>query len=167
MFKVRVNGIDKAIAELDTTKARMDAKLDEFMRRLAEIGLATASVGYSAFAWTEFKNGNPIEKKADISVTVEPIGNGYAVVAEGVEVMFVEFGAGVYYNGSESYPGERPEGVVGIGEYGKGHGKQDAWGYKDGDGVTIARGNMPSAAMYYAKEDIRRDIERIAREVFR
>ena len=39
-----------------------------------------------------------------MSVDVEPIDGGYAIVAKGQAVAFIEFGAGVYHNPSEPYP---------------------------------------------------------------
>lgn len=170
MYELRLKGLDRVLHSFDLMERDLDRKLDEFLKGLAEIGLATASVGYSNFVLHEgIPSGKDVdwyETTPEINVTVEPIENGYAVVAEGREVLFVEFGAGVYYNGSEAYPGERPEGVVGIGQYGRGYGNRDAWAFDDGGGKVITRGNMPAAAMYWASEDIKRNIEQVAKEVF-
>ena len=168
MFKVKVKSLNNVLHNI--IKQDLDNKMNEVCKRLAEIGLATASVGYSNFVLHEgIPSGNDVdwyERTPVIDVKVEPMKNGYKVIAEGKELFFVEFGAGVYYNGSEAYPGERPEGIIGIGQYGRGYGNRNAWGFDDGSGKVVTRGNMPSATMYYASEDMKREIERITKEVF-
>jgi hypothetical protein len=103
----------------------------------------------------------------DVSVHLDEISNGYAIVADGKAVAFIEFGAGVYHNGSEPYPNPRPDGIVGIGEYGKGHGKRKAWGYLDeNDELVITRGNPAAMPMWYASEEIKSSVLKVVREVF-
>ena len=172
-MKVDVNifdyaSVSRATRRLDTY-LDLKEKADELCRRLAELGCTTATVG---FANAIYDGTN------DVKVEVKPIDNGYAVVAYGNAVMFIEFGAGVYYNGSGSYPGELEPGVVGIGEYGQGRGKKDWWLYPGPPGnaggvpstsvpgMTITHGNPPAAAMYRAKQEVKDAIERIASEVF-
>lgn len=125
---------------------------------LAEIGLREASVRFT----TAMYDGTN-----DVSVHLDTIPNGYAIVADGKAVAFIEFGAGVYHNGSEPYPNPRPGGVVGIGEYGEGHGKQKAWGYIDeNDELVITRGNPAAMPMWYASEEIKSSVLKVVREVF-
>jgi hypothetical protein len=103
----------------------------------------------------------------DSEVTLKIIENGYQIVAEGHAVAFIEFGAGVYYNPSEPYPNPRPDGIVGIGEYGKGYGKRQAWGFKnESDELVITHGNPAAMPMWYASEEMRNSILQIARRVF-
>ena len=168
MLQVKVKGIERVVQSLSPEE--LNKKMNEVCKQLAEVGKETASVGYSNFVLHEgIPSGDDVdwyERTPKIDVRVEPTENGYKVVAEGDELYFVEFGAGVYYNGSEAYPGERPEGIVGIGQYGKGYGNRNAWAFDDGSGKVVTRGNMPSATMYYASEDMKREIERITKEVF-
>jgi hypothetical protein len=125
---------------------------------LAKIGIREASVRFT----TAMYDGTN-----DVSVHLDEINNGYAIVADGKAVAFIEFGAGVYHNGSEPYPNPRPKGVVGIGGYGKGHGKQKAWGYIDeNDELVITRGNPAAMPMWYASEEIKNAVLKVAREVF-
>jgi hypothetical protein len=103
----------------------------------------------------------------DVSVKLDETNNGYVIVADGNAVAFIEFGAGVYHNTSEPYPNPRPQGIVGIGEYGKGMGKRKAWGYKDeNDTLVITRGNPAAMPMWYASEEIKKSVLRVAKEVF-
>ena len=83
-------------------------------------------------------------------------------------MFFIEFGAGVYFNGPEPYPEPRPDGVAKIGEYGQGKGKQNTWGYYDDGGNLILTHGTPAAMpMYHAERTMEQEIKRIAREVFR
>ena len=173
-MKVDVNifdyaSVSMATRRLDTYYSALKSKADELCKRLAELGCTRAKLDFSNATY---------DGTNDVEVNVKPIDNGYAVVASGNAVMFIEFGAGVYYNGSGSYPGELEPGVVGIGQYGQGRGKNDWWLYpgEPGNaggvpstavpGMTITHGNPPAAAMYHAKQEVKDAIERIAKEVF-
>lgn len=150
--------IGAAIKELQRYKEWVEVKTKELCERLSVIGAYEASV---RFAGAIYDGSN------DVSVDVEPIDGGYAIVAKGQAVAFIEFGAGVYHNPSEPYPLPRPDGIVGIGEYGKGKGKRRAWGYYDNAGeLVITRGNPAAMPMWYAMREMEREIRRIAREVF-
>ena len=150
--------IGAAIKELQRYKEWVEAKTKELCERLSVIGAYEASV---RFAGAIYDGSN------DVFVDVEPIDGGYAIVAKGQAVAFIEFGAGVYHNPSEPYPLPRPDGIVGIGEYGKGKGKQQAWGYYDNAGeLVITRGNPAAMPMWYAMREMENEIRRIAREVF-
>ena len=151
-------GISQAIQELKRYKQEFLRREKRLLEGLAEIGLKEASVRFT----TAMYDGTN-----DVSVTLDVINNGYAIVAEGQAVAFIEFGAGVYHNGSEPYPNPRPNGIVGIGEYGQGKGKQKAWGYKnENDELVITRGNPAAMPMWYASEEIKNSVLKVVREVF-
>lgn len=155
--------INRAIKELNEYKAWVKRKTDELAERLAMIGIKEASVRFNG-AYVDSSVGN------DTQLSVERTGNGYKVVASGTQTWFIEFGTGVYYNGAEPYPSPpgRPEGVSKIGEYGKGRGKRNSWGYTDEDGEVHITHGMPAAMpMYHASEEMRMSILQVAREVFR
>ena len=150
--------IDRAINDLKQYKREFLKKEKRLLEGLAEIGIKEASVRFT----TAMYDGTN-----DVSVKLDTTKNGYAIVAEGRAVAFIEFGAGVYHNTSEPYPNPRPTGIVGIGEYGKGHGKRNAWGYKnENDELVITRGNPAAMPMWYASEEIKNQVLRIAKEVF-
>lgn len=150
--------IDRAIAELQEYKRWVQQKEKLLTERLALIGAREASVRFGSAYYT----GNN-----DVYVDVEPTSNGWVITASGEAVCFIEFGAGVYYNGQDSYPNPRPEGVVGIGEYGSGKGKQSTWGYYDESGELVLTHGTPAAMpMYHASREMRQSILKIAREVF-
>ena len=150
--------IDRAIKELKAYKQEFLKKEKQLLEGLANLGVREASVRFT----TAMYDGTN-----DVSVSLETTKNGYVIVAKGQAVAFIEFGAGVYHNTGEPYPNPRPEGIVGIGEYGKGKGKQKAWGYVSEDGeVVITRGNPAAMPMWYASEEMKNSVLRLAREVF-
>lgn len=157
-FGLSESGINNAIKELEEYKNSLKAKADELTNRLALIGAQVASIRFSNAMY---------DGDNDVHISVETTDKGYKIVASGQAVAFIEFGAGVYHNGKEPYPKPRPQGIVGIGEYGKGRGKRQAWGYRDESGeLHITRGNPAAMPMWYASEEMRRMIEKIAKEVF-
>ena len=148
----------QAVRELRDYYAHILPKLKEVCRRLAEIGVQYAQ---QTFSQAQYDGDN------DVSVTYQEIENGYKIVASGQAVCFIEFGAGVYYNGNDSYPGNRPAGVVGIGEYGSGKGKRNAWGFYASTGdLVITHGNPPAAAMFNSIQIMKEQLDRIVKEVF-
>lgn len=150
--------IDRAIKELKAYKREFLAKEKRLLEGLAEIGIKEASVRFT----TAMYDGTN-----DVSVRLNKAKNGYVIEAKGKAVAFIEFGAGVYHNGSEPYPNPRPTGIVGIGEYGKGMGKRKAWGYKnENDELVITRGNPAAMPMWYASEEIKSSVLRVVKEVF-
>ena len=150
--------LSRAIKELKAYRDSIEAKEQQLLDELANIGVREASIRFT----TAMYDGTN-----DVSVTLEPIANGYRIVAAGQAVCFIEFGAGVYHNQGEPYPNPRPAGVVGIGEYGEGRGKRQAWGFRDDSGeLVITHGNPAAMPMWYASEEMRNSILTIARRVF-
>ena len=150
--------IDNAIKELKAFKVSLDQKKDKLLEELANIGVKEASVRFTTAMYDGVN---------DSSVTLETITDGYCIKAEGKAVAFIEFGAGVYHNPGEPYPNPRPSGIVGIGEYGKGYGKRQAWGFTDASGeVVVTHGNPAAMPMWYASEEMKNNILKVAREVF-
>ena len=157
-MKVSSSSIQNAINELKSYRDSLDAKTDKLLKELAYIGVKEASIRFTTAMYDGVN---------DSSVTLEPIKDGYCIKAEGKAVAFIEFGAGVYHNPGEPYPNPRPAGIVGIGEYGKGYGKRQAWGYRDESGeLVVTHGNPAAMPMWYASEEMRNAIKAKFVEVF-
>lgn len=74
----------------------------------------------------------------------------WTISIEGKDVAFIEFGAGVYHNGSGTHPRARYTGMK-IGTFGQGKGSQNAWGYYDENGnVIITHGTPAQMPLYNA-----------------
>lgn len=163
--------INEAIKEINRYKKWVDEKTKLLIEKLALIGAQEASV---RFATAMYDGVNDSEVSVDIQ------GSRAVISAKGQAVCFIEFGAGIYHNPGEPYPLPRPKGIVGIGKYGQGKGKQTTWGYygepgssgvvkvnnKTGKEVVLTHGNPASMPMWYATEEMRNEVLRVAREVF-
>lgn len=143
--------VSRAQRQLDEYFADLIEKANTVCERLATIGAVRASLDFSRAIY----NGTN-----DVSVSVEPIENGYAIHARGNAVLFIEFGSGATYG----YGHPEPEGY-GPGTYpGKGHWNDpNGWWYGNHE---HSYGNPPAQAMYNAKRDIQAEVQRIADEVF-
>lgn len=157
-MKVSSSSVQDAIKALRSYQHSLDVKTDKLLWELANIGVKEASIRFTTAIYDGVN---------DSSVTLKPIQGGYCIVAEGKAVAFIEFGAGVYHNPGEPYPNPRPNGIVGIGEYGKGYGKRQAWGFRDESGeLVVTRGNPAAMPMWYASEEMRKAIKEKFVEVF-
>jgi hypothetical protein len=163
-MKIVINPFDKKSidnAERIVRKYKMDfeVKEAEFVRRLAEIGVSVAQAG---FATADYDGVN------DVVVSLEKTASGYAVVASGKTVGFIEFGTGVRYpewDGSDVDYTPPPHG-----SYGKGQGKNPyGWWFRGSDGAVARHtyGNPPAEAMLTARNMMIERVTAIAREVFR
>lgn len=132
-----VQSIEDAIQKLDD----LSKALDDLSRPVSHLGLQaraqTARVAYNALA------NFPGPRR--IHIFNHHSGNHADVVMIGPGVAFLEFGAGVHFNGTGSYPIKTPPGIVGIGEYGMGQGKQDMWKY----GHKWTHGNPSAKPLYF------------------
>jgi len=152
---INVQGLDELIDQLDAYRDSLPRRTDELCRRLAEYGLVLADASFSGAAYDGPK---------DVNVTVEPIDNGYRIVADGSTILILEFGAGVTYGYGHPNPGP-----YGPGTYPstKGHWNDpNGWYLPKSAGGGHTWGNPPSMTMYNTAKDIQREIESIAREVF-
>lgn len=165
-FDLGPEGIDRAIKEVKAFRELFLLKEKQLLEGLAMLGVHEASVRFTTAMYDGVN---------DVKVDLREITNGYAIEANGKAVAFIEFGSGVYHNTGEPYPNPRPEGVVGIGEYGQGKGKRRAWYYKgepgtngevQKNGVVKTRGNPASMPMWYASSEMKNSILKLAREVF-
>lgn len=151
--------IDAAIRMVNQYKKDFEAKVTEFTRRLAEIGVSVASAGFST---ADYDGVN------DVVVSMEKTDTGYNVVASGKTVGFIEFGTGVRYpewDGSDVEYTPPPHG-----SYGKGQGKNPyGWWFRGSEGAMAQHtyGNQPAEAMLTARNQMIERVTAIAREVWK
>lgn len=163
-MNVTVNVFDPRDMQIATDEiaeylADLQEKGNQICERLASIGALRASIGFSSAIYPGVN---------DVSISVEPISNGWAIHARGNAVLFIEFGAGATLG--YGHPEAKAEGY-GPGTYNPDYPTPEnpnwrnpkGWWYGDGQHTY---GNPPAAAMYYAKEEVIRNIEQVAREVF-
>lgn len=107
---------------------------------------------------------------ANVSVTVELGENVTFIIANGEDAVWVEFGAGVFYNGDAgSYPNPYAitMGMSAIGTYGEGHGAYDEWAFPGKDGKHHRTHGTPAAMpLYRAVQSVVEQYVAKAQEVF-
>lgn len=158
MITVKVNGLTETLRRIEEYKNGVQRKANELARRLAEMGATNVSL---MFARAIYDGQN------DFNVTVEDTNSGgYKIVVNGETVAFVEFGAGVTYGYGHPQAGQFG---VGPGTYpsGKGHWNDPkGWWIPRDKGGGHTYGNPPNMPMYNTAADLRREMARVAREVF-
>lgn len=158
-------GIEKAIKELETYKVDFKTKTEEFVRRLADIGISEA---INILAHEGFGDA---PRDADFAVEVDSEGNAIRAIikASGEGLLFWEFGAGNYYNGMTSPNPKAGEFGMGPGTYpGQTHVPDPGfWYYYDG-GTKAVRSYGTSATMpiYRAGQEMAERVIEIAREIY-
>lgn len=161
-MKIRITlseeSIDAAIKQVESYKKDLGRKTNELAQRLAAMGATQISLGFSRAIYT-----GPM----DYDVTVEDMGEDkYRVVASGTTILFAEFGSGVTYG--DGHPLDSQLGY-GPGTYpGQTHAMTGKGWYlpKDkGGGHTY--GNPPNMPVYNTAKELKNEVERVAREVFK
>lgn len=171
-IKVRLSdaGLRDAERQIQEYKTTLNQKAQEFARALAQKGIDVATV---KFANAQYAGDN------DVTVEHDPVQtpNGFAIVAHGKAVAFIEFGTGVSHS---AYGGKLPDEVGEHGTYGKGNGQHKRWYYYgesgnagtpvkqvDGKGeLNYTSGNEPAMAMWGAVEEMASQVEATWREVW-
>lgn len=171
-IKVRLSdaGLRDAERQIQEYKTTLNKKAQEFAKALAQKGIDVATV---RFANAQYAGDN------DVTVEHDPVQtpNGFAIVAHGKAVAFIEFGTGVMHS---AYGGELPDGVGEHGTYGKENGKRKRWYYygesgnagtpvKEVDGkgqLNYTSGNDAAMAMWGAVEEMASQVEATWREVW-
>lgn len=148
-------------------------KLDKFVYELAREGIPVIENNMAESSYTYDEKG--IQSGSDTThrtyVKLNSFGN-YAkatLIVEGKELLFIEFGAGVYHNieaGATKHPLGAQYGFL-IGSYGQGHGAQQVWGYyADSGELMLTRGTKATMPVYKADLAIRNAVVSVAKRVF-
>ncbi len=151
--------IDRALKQLKQYEKDFARKEAEFVRRLVEIGVSVATVG---FATADYDGVN------DVLIADTQAGTRAAVIAYGETVGFIEFGTGVTNpewdnSGMEYTPPAH-------GTYGKGRGKNPhGWYFKQSEGGAARHtyGNPPAEAMLTARDRMIESVVQVAKEVWK
>lgn len=166
-LSLSTESIEKAIKEIREYRETLRFKNNIFVQRLAELGLKIVE----ANKYTEGDSDS--DGLVSERVVVEESENRVkaTLILHGKDVAFIEFGAGVHYNGavgSSPNPFGTKLGMT-IGSYGKGLGKNDKWVYMDEESglYIVTHGTKAAQPMAKADEKIRNDFINIAREVFK
>lgn len=164
LFGSKGNSIDDAIKEIEAYRKEIRKKTEEFMRRLADIGVS------EAIQVLAFEGMGDAPRDADFAVEVDPQGNIVHVMirGKGEGLLFWEFGAGNFYNGMTSPNPKAGEFGMGPGTYpGQTHVPHPGfWYYYDGDKAVRSVGTQATMPMYKASLEMIQRVYEIAREVY-
>ena len=165
-FRLSEHDIDRAIRELEQYKQDIIRKTELLRKKIAEKLADEARSGFAGAIVDDLLRGGV--KTAEVEVTVNPGDNISVIIAKGKDAVWVEFGAGVYHNGSAGsspHPKGSELGLT-IGGYGKGRGKRQVWGYRKDGELKLTHGTPAVMPMYNAMKIVCDEIADIAREVF-
>jgi hypothetical protein len=166
--KLTSSGIEAAIRELRKYERRLYRKSVVLRERVSYFIAKDASAVFNtAVAGDDLREGTIT---GNVQVSVEQKGNNVTlIIADGKDAVFMEFGAGVYFNGpvgSSPNPLGTELGFT-IGSYSTHKPDKEIWGYKGEDGeIHLTHGTPASMPLYKAVQSVTRDIEKIAQEVF-
>lgn len=157
-----IRELDNYIKEVETNTRRLRIEVAKKLKERIERIVSTSMVD-------ELVNGG--YDTPNVTVQTKDEGREVTIVyTKGSDIVWIEFGAGVHFNagGANRSPyASRVDGIVGIGEYGQGHGKQDKWVFSEGGEKYWTYGTKATAPMYNAMKAIEKEITSIAKEVFR
>lgn len=173
-FGLSEKEIDRVIQELAQYKQGFVHKCNEVARRVAERIAAEAQNRFNSAVVDDLTDRSGSPRKATVTVRTENRGDYFAIVADGKDAIWVEFGAGVYHNGSAGTSPNPyaqtatgvPNPPIAIGTFGK-NGTRSTWGfYDEGGELKITHGTPAAMPMYNAVQTVSREVAGIAQEVF-
>lgn len=126
-----------------------DEKVDMFLEALAEYGREVAALGYGAA----------------VDVRAEPIENGYAIIASGQAIGFLEFGAGDTVASGNIFAEQVPY-EVRSGSWSETHAHQYETTGRWVFGGVVYTQVTPRNAMQNALEQVQEHYREIAEEIF-
>lgn len=165
-FGLSEREIARAIKELAEYKRELIRKTALLRERITAEIASNAQNGFAGAVVDDLLKGG--RRVAEVDVTVTGQDNVSVVLANGEDAVFVEFGSGVYHNGSAGsspHPKGQSLGFL-IGGYGKGYGRKRVWGfYEDGE-LRLTHGAPATMPMYNAVRSVCDNISVIAKGVF-
>jgi hypothetical protein len=152
------------ISMMKSYKSRIDNRIRLLEHKIANLIVAKAQQGFNSATLNDGSRNASVQVYAKMRSEDGLI----VVVAEGEDAVWVEFGAGVSYNGSVGTSKHPKGGELGftIGSYGMGKGKRRKWGYYQDGELYLTRGTPTQMPLMRAVIEVSNDIASIAREVF-
>lgn len=160
-IRMSTKSLNDAINALKSIEDDFMRKVDIFVRMLTNDGVQIAR--------TWISTGAGAERNANVSYMVS--NDGYIIVAQiqmtGKDALFVEFGAGIYFNPSD--PPHASKYGMGVGTYpGQTHAFDNGWWYYGPNGESVyTHGTEGTYPMYHASENIQNNAIKKALQIFR
>lgn len=167
VYPLSVDGINRLVNDLENYKKQLLTKAEQLLNELSKRGIRTAKERIQGTIGDSDKH-----VKVEVS-DISYVGNNviFTITAEGEDILFIEFGAGVFYNGGvvgkSPHPWGEEMGYV-IGKYPKGRkgyslGRFMSWTTPSG---KISMGTKASMPMLGAMETMYRDVDDACKKVF-
>lgn len=166
MLKLKINlnkpdSIENAIKELQDYEKKLNNKIQKLIESLTNDGVEVAN------AWIMASQGD--SEKPKVTFQVSPVGDivKAQVFMTGKDVLFIEFGAGIHFNGEDT-PHAADFGY-GIGTYNPNSNNAmelEGWYYWTGTERVHSYGTEGTYPMYHAAETMRNNIIKKALETF-
>lgn len=166
MIHVKFSNLDKIINRVEKLNKLWGDKVATFLDELARIGINTMDVTFNT---AQYDGDN------DVKVDQEPYwvsDNKLYISARGKSITFIEFGSGVF--NKPQHPKALKLGFI-RGEFGLKRGRRRKWVYVGnpgtdgislGGGKVLTRGNPPAMATTKAVQDMKDNIQQLAKEIF-
>lgn len=168
MIKIDID-LDGDLTESISQIENLIEQINEFPKVLAEIGAEQAQTGFDNYqAITEYGETDGYGR-APVNVSPEKTKEGAEIVASGEEVVFAEYGTGVFTDDQhKAYSNiATPPVEVDAGSYSRENAgvfdRHGYWHYKN----TLFYGSYPTYAMTNTIEELRNGTEDIARTHFK
>lgn len=170
-FSLDTASINKAVRDLRRYVNSFESKVALVRQRVAERIRWSAETGFSSAMVEDIIHG--VGPENDVTVELRNDDTVSVVIASGSQAVFIEFGAGVYYNGaagSSPHPWGTQNGYL-IGTYGLGKGARKVWGYyvggvKSKESLTLTHGTPAAMPMYHGWQEAIQAFDSIVQEVF-
>ena len=167
VYPLSVDGINRLVSDLEAYKKQLLTKAEQLLNELSKRGIKTANERIQGTIGDSDKNVKV--EVSDISYIDNKV--VFTITASGEDILFIEFGAGIFYNGGEVGKSPHPRGEeMGyvIGKYPKGRkgyslGRFMSWTYGSG---KVSMGTKASMPMLGASETIYTSIDDACRKVF-
>lgn len=164
-LRLRNDEINALINRIENKKKTLTDKSREFVERLSLIGIPVIQENIN------FALGDA-DKSHETQIILSEKGGIQTATLQvsGEDILFIEFGAGVHFNGNphgSPHPKGKEFGYT-IGDFSdKHHGLQDSWWYTDESGNShYSQGTQATMPMYKAAMEIRKEMIAIAKEIF-
>ena len=161
-FKLSVDSVKEARRELSDFKKNITNKTELFLEKLSEIGIDVINTNVAMATGADDKN---------VTVETEMYTNGAKTTMimhiRGEDLLFIEYGAGIYFNRGNQHPWAHEHGY-GVGTYpGQKHALDpNGWYYRVGGQLHHSLGTEATMPVYKAYKTMVERAEEIAKEVF-
>lgn len=165
-MKIKLNlnksgSFDEAIKELKAYQQKLDSQIEELVRILANDGVVVAK------SWLGATQGD--STRAVVGLEIDSAGDikRAMITLSGRDALFVEFGAGIYYNSTD--PPHAAEFGYGVGTYpNQKNAFKNGWYYIDETGYkAYSHGTEGTYPLYHAADNIRNTAIMKALSIFR